>query len=128
MAGETENIRGFQAQLEDLKESMEKGFDEIKAMLRFFDERVRGVENREASCQPVVISRLNSISDDLEEHALSIKELTNLANTQANAIMKMIEAQNHLDRLLKWGLGIVTAVITMFVIALMTGQAYVVFK
>jgi hypothetical protein len=128
MAGETDDTKRFQAQLEDLKKSMEKGFDEIKAMLRFFDERVRGVETREASCQPVVINRLNSVNDDLEEHDSSIKELTILANSQATAITKMIEAQNHLNRLLKWGLGIVTAVITVFVIALMTGQAYVVFK
>ena len=128
MAVEPNELDGFQQQLKSLGERMDKGFDEIKAMLRFFDERVRGVETREASCQPVVINRLDSVNDDLEEHALSIKELTNLANVQALAITKMIEAQKHLDRLLKWGLGIVTAVITVFVIALMTGQAEVLFK
>jgi hypothetical protein len=118
----------FQMQLKELKERMEKGFEDVKTLLRSFDERVRSVENNEAKCQPVLTTRVDLAWHDLDEHALSIKDLTELANAQAITITKVIEAQKHLNTLLKWGLGIITAVITVFVVALMTGQAYLVFK
>src|SRR4030065_2053131 len=99
----------FQMQLKELKDRMDKGFEEIKALLRSLDERVRGVESNEAKCQPVLKNRLDSAFEELDEHDLSIKDLTKLANAQATTISTVIEAQKHLNTLLKWGFGIVTA-------------------
>ena len=115
-------------QLKELKERMDKGFEEIKSLLRSLDDRMRGVETHAAKFEPVLTTRLNSAEHDLDEHTLSIKDLTTLANEQAKTITAVIEAQKHLNTLLKWGVGIFTAVITVVVIALITGQAYIVFK
>ncbi|NMC54979.1 MAG: hypothetical protein GYA48_15235 [Chloroflexi bacterium] len=99
---------------------MEKGFDEIKRMIRDFDVRVREVENREAACQPVVQQRLDAAWRKIDEHSTQIKEQDARLDAMNNLITKLEQA----NTLLVWLLGILgAAVIGWLVTQILKGIA-----
>lgn len=105
----------FQAQIDNLGERLDKGVDEIKALLRPFDERLRLVETHEVACRPMVNVRLDAAVERLNEHDMAIKSLSKLVDELAQT-----------NRILKWLLGVFTAILIALVIALATGQLQVV--
>ncbi|MBI4928315.1 MAG: hypothetical protein HY835_11155 [Anaerolineae bacterium] len=73
--------KSLQAQIDSLGERMEKGFEEIKALLRGNEERLRSLETREASCQPLIQSRLDAAWRKIDEHEKEIETLTEIAQS-----------------------------------------------
>jgi hypothetical protein len=115
-------------QIKTLGESMNKSFDEVKGAMFNFDERVRGIEKSEVGCQAVVSGRLDAAEKKLDEHTSMLADLEKLVANQVLLVSQLIESQKGLNNILKWILGIFTAVIVVIVIGLATGQAQVVFK
>lgn len=115
-------------QIKTLGENVDKRIDEVKGMMSSFDERVRGIEKGEIGCQALVAGRLNAAEKKLDEHTSMLADLEKLVANQVLVVSQLIESQKGLNNILKWVLGIFTAVIIVIVIGLATGQAYVVFK
>jgi len=122
------NTATLQFELNSLGERMEKNFDEVKAMMNGFDSRVREIEKGEAGCQAIVTSRLDAAWKKLDEHTDSLKDIEKIVQDQLLIVSQLIESQKQIKDILKWVLGIVTAVIVVVVIGLATGQATVVFR
>lgn len=106
-----------QSQISALEQRIEKGFDELKEMLKGFDERVRAVEQREAGCQPIITARLDAAFRKIDDHDL-----------------RLITVEKHADRMMAayqfmlfMGSALGLSVIAL-IWALITGQAQVVFK
>lgn len=60
------NANYAQEQINALGESMQRGFEEIKSLLRSMDERVRTIENSQAGSYPVLSSQVAAAWRELE--------------------------------------------------------------
>ncbi len=115
MAGRTYTAEQVsQAQLDALGERMDKGFSEIKEMLKGFDERVRGLETREAGCQPILTSRIDAAWRKIDSHETELGRLTKVVDK--------------LETVAKWLLGIIAALISALLIAFFTGKIDIIFR
>jgi hypothetical protein len=103
-------------QIDSLGERMDKGFEELKELLRSYEERTRAVEQNQAGYQPVLIARMKTAEILLKEHSDEIKVLK-------NAVLELINT----NRILKWVFGVFTAILVTMLIAIATGKAKVIF-
>jgi len=110
-------IRNLQQQIVSLGERMEKGFDELKRLFSGMDERVRTVENREASCQPALSGRIDAAWRSIEDNKSKLGE----HDRKIDAIEKAMGVLVHTNNILKWLLGISTAGLTALLIKLIVG-------
>lgn len=104
-----------QAQMDALGERMDRQFNEVKDMLLRYEERLRGLENREAGCAPIVMTRIDAAWRKLDMHDGDIDKLN-------DALDKLARTANYLETISKWLLGIITAVIISLIIAFLTGR------
>jgi len=123
-----DSTAALQSQLNSLGERIEKNFDEVKAMMNGFDSRVREMEKGEAGCQAITSGRIDAAWKKLDEHTKTLEDIEKIVQDQLLIVSQLIESQKQIKDILKWALGIVTAVIVVVVIGLATGQATVVFK
>jgi predicted RNase H-like nuclease (RuvC/YqgF family) len=107
----------LQAQIDNLGERMDRGFDEIKNLLRSYEERTRKVEQQEAGCQPVITSQIKSVFLELGKHDGRIEKL----EKQLGRVMAMYSVFIFISGAL--GLSIIA-----LIWAMITGQATVVFR
>lgn len=118
------NTAALQSQLDSLGERIDKGLDEIKALVRSFDDHVRVVEMKEAGCQPITINRLDSTWRRLDDHEIKF--------VQHDARHQKLDRQ--LGRAMSmYGIFVfISSALGLSVIALiwslLTGQATVVFR
>lgn len=79
----------LQAQIVALGERMDQGFSRLENILSTFENRVRGLENREAGCQPLITSRLDAAWREIDSHTAEIKKLNEVITElrQANRII-----------------------------------------
>lgn len=115
-------------QMAALGERMDRGFDEVKSLLSVQDERIRALETAEAGCQPMVNAKIDAAMKRIDEHDLRIKTLYDLVTTQTNVLTDVSKGLATTNTILKWVLGIFTAVMTAIIVMLMTGQATLIFK
>ncbi len=101
-----------QLQLDGLGARFDKGFDEIKALLRSFDERIRSIELREAACGPLLTARLSAAERQIAAQKMEIDELRDLINKQAIAAQKFSVSIETIGRWGKWVAGIAGAIFT----------------
>jgi hypothetical protein len=104
------------AQIETLGESMRAGFDELKSMMRAMDDRLRKIENTEAGCFPLTSQRLEHFSKRLDAVEKTVGEHEKILSELVST-----------NRTLKWLAGIATAILISLLLALVTGQAAIVF-
>lgn len=109
----------LQRQITDLGERMEKGFDKIEKLVTGMDARVRAVEQKEASCQPITQARLDAVWREVDEQKAKIKTLEDEIETMSKAILKLIQTNN----ILKWILGVLTVIGTSLLIAYLSKMA-----
>lgn len=107
--------------MDDLVRRLDQGFAEIKGMLTSFDERIRGLETREAGCQPLLTARLEAAWRKLDEHDAEIKTLSALVSTQNNQVSTM-------RGIASWALGLLTLILGAVLVALATGKATLIFR
>lgn len=113
--------RVSQAQIDALGERMDKGFDKIAELLRGYEERLRGLENREAGCQPLLTSQLAAAWRKLDSHDAELEKLR-------AAVSQSAKTAGQLEAVSKWLLGVVTAIIVAVVIAFLTGRIDIVIR
>lgn len=119
-----EDVSAFQRQIDGLGEQMDKGFDEIKKLLRSYEERTRLIEIGEASCQPMVLARIEASWQKLVEHEVKLM-------TQDGKILKQDARLAQLMMMYKIFVFIGGALgLSMIALiwSLITGQAQVVFR
>jgi hypothetical protein len=116
------------SQVNTLGERMDKSFDEVKGMMSAFDERVRAIEKGEAGCQAIVAGRLDAAWKKLDEHTSKLAEIEKIVSDQVLVVANLITSQKQLKEIMRWVLGIFTMILAAVLIALITGQAQVVFK
>jgi hypothetical protein len=79
----------LQQQIVALGDRMEQGFSELKTIMTGVEGRVRGLEQREAGCQPIVQARMDAAWKRIDEHESEIKRLSDaiLELRQTNKIL-----------------------------------------
>lgn len=104
----------LQAQLNALKEQVTAGFGDLKTMLQKFEDKLEGLTNRvqhveqsEAVCQPMLMQRLGDTERKLKEHG-----------ERLSSIEKAVEQLATTNKILRWMLGIFTALLTTGLITL----------
>lgn len=111
---------------------MDKGFDELKAMLGGYDLRIRDIEQSEAGRHPLLESRIDAAWRKIDEHGVELRALASRVDTDIKAINtradKALLIAERLESVAKWMLGILTAVITALIIALITGRIDITIK
>lgn len=103
-------IMALQAQIKSLEDRMEKGFNKLEGIMTGVESRVRTVENKEAACSPIMNSRVEAAWREIDKHTTQIKTLEN-----------MLESLVQTNRILKWLLGVITAIGTATLIKLLFG-------
>lgn len=81
-----------QRQLDGLGARFDKGFDEIKSLMQSFDERIRTIEKREASCGLLLNARLDATERGIAEHKKEISDLRDLIEAQADTAKTLSDA------------------------------------
>jgi chromosome segregation ATPase len=110
-------LRGLQEQINSLGTRMEKGFDELKSIVSGFDKRVRDVELIQANSNPILTSRVDATWRKLDEHDGALKDL----DKEIEDIKKTISELINTNRILKWILGVLTTLMTTYLIKLLVG-------
>jgi hypothetical protein len=79
----------LQQQITALGERMEQGFTKLESIMTGVEGRVRGLEQREAGCQPIITQRLDAAWKTIDEHTGEIKRLSDaiLELRQTNKIL-----------------------------------------
>jgi hypothetical protein len=100
-----------QAQVDGLGARFDKGFDEIKSLMRSFDERIRSIELREASCSPLLIARIAAIEKQVTNQQEEIEKMRLMVEKQLDAANKITSAIQTINSWGKWGARVATALI-----------------
>ena len=116
------------AQVKTQGESMNNSFDEVKGMMRAFDERMRDIETGEAGCQAFTTGRLDAAWKKLDEHSGDLKDLKTIVSDQVLLVADIIKYQKQIQKFMNWLLGILTTVMMAVLILFATGRAQVIFK
>jgi argininosuccinate lyase len=62
-----QNLQGLTAQLAALGEFMQQSLQRVEANIADINQRLRGIENREAGCQPLITQRLDAAWRAIDE-------------------------------------------------------------
>jgi hypothetical protein len=120
----SESSDTLQIQINTLLNSM----DEIKSILHSMDDRIRGLENREAGCQPLITSRLDAAWRKLDDHDVQISMLMSDSQERKLTIQDLRNEFRGVKSILNWLLGITTSLLIAILIMFATGQAMLVIK
>jgi predicted RNase H-like nuclease (RuvC/YqgF family) len=104
-----DEVTGLQKQIDGLGGVVEKGFAELKNMMTRFDDRVRGVENKEAACSPLINQRVNNLEKDVKENENKI-----------SALAEIVRGLQLTNKILGWLLAVTTTTGTALIITLIT--------
>jgi hypothetical protein len=114
----------LQVQITELGARMERGFNELKEIISGFEVRVRGLETREAGCQPLVNSELKAAWRKIDEHGTEIAVLKELIKTQNDAIQALQLVATELKRtqaLISWVGGVVGGAALLWFVSKLMG-------
>lgn len=106
----TSPTAALQDQINKLGERMDRGFSELKEIMTGVEGRVRGLENREAGCQPMVNSRLDAVWKRVDEHDADLKTMK-----------ETIAALKHTNTILSWLGGILGSALLLWLIGQLLG-------
>lgn len=100
----------LQGQINNLGDRMEKGFAELKTIMTGVEQRLRNVETSEAGSHPIINDRIDNAWIEIKKHADDIKRLDD-----------MVDGLAQTNNILKWLLGVITAIGTATMIKLLFG-------
>jgi predicted RNase H-like nuclease (RuvC/YqgF family) len=82
----------LQAQITQLGEQMNRGFERLEQKISGFEDRVRAVEQREAGCQPLFASQIQEVQKKVNEHSARFQEVDRIITElrQANKILSWV--------------------------------------
>lgn len=107
----------LEAQLTALGATVQQGFQRIEQTLLGLDQRLRGLENREAGCQPLINSRLDAAWKAIDELKADLLVLNNKQEADHVEIARL----GHSLALAKWVGGVVSTAFISWVIAELVG-------
>ena len=110
-------LRGLQDQINSLGSRMEKSFDELKEMLNGTNERLRCVELNAANATPSLTSKIDLAWEKLKAQEEKISAHENKINELVKSVNQLVQTNS----ILKWILGILTALMTAYLIKLLVG-------
>lgn len=132
------NSAALQVQIDSLGAQVKQGFDEIKDLLRSYEERTRAIETREAGCQPLIQGRIDAVWRRVDEHdtklatkSQQINELEKKIDKQNEQIGKLGDLISKLVPMYKVFVFISSALgtaVIALIISLITGQAQITVK
>lgn len=100
-----------QEQLNGLGDRFDRGFDELKNLLRSFDDRIRSVELTQASTNPILSAQIMTIQTQQVEHKKEIDALHKTLNDLNKTYIALNQSMQTFVGWGKWAAGIVAAVI-----------------
>lgn len=100
----------LQAQITALGDRMEQGFNKLESIMTGVEGRVRGLETREAGCQPIITSRIDAAWREIEAHKMEIKKLS-------DAILELKQT----NRILTWLGGLLGSAIVLWIVGQLLG-------
>lgn len=89
---------------------MEQGFNKLEQIMTGVEGRVRGLETREAGCQPIVNARMDAAWKKIDEHDAEIKDL--------RATLAELKQTN---KILAWLGGLVGSAFVLWVVGFFLG-------
>jgi len=101
-----------QEQLDGLGARFDKGFDEIKSLLRSFDDRMRAVELQEASSHPLINSQIVAIQ---AQQIATQKEVDEIRRNMSKQIQSQTVLSQSINTIINWGkwvAGIITTLVS----------------
>jgi len=101
---------------------------DVKTMLEGNEKRIRDLERAGDKTTPLVVRQISDLEDKTDDHDEQLKQLRELLSAQTLNVNKLTNSFDSMQRIWKWALGIFTAVIIMVLIALVSGQAELIFK
>jgi|SRR3989304_5935014 len=114
----------LQIQIDGLGERMDKGFEELKAILRSYEERTRAIEQREAGCQPIITSRMDAAWRKLDEHETKFETV----HKDVDELDKKLVSVMFMYRVFVFISSALGLSIISLIWALITGRAEITFK
>ena len=97
-------------------------------MLEGNEKRIRDLARAGDKTTPLVVRQISDLEDKTDDHDEQLKQLRELLSAQTLNVNKLTNSFDSMQRIWKWALGIFTAVIIMVLIALVSGQAELIFK
>lgn len=107
----------LQKQIDDLGVRMDRGFEELKGLMVGYEGRLRGVETREAGCQPIINARMDAAWKAIDGHSADIKEHEEEIQQMKQTIVELKRTQ----ALLAWIGGLLGSAIVLWVISQLLG-------
>lgn len=107
-----DNAEQTQKQFDGIGLRFDKGFDEIKNLMRSFDDRIRAIELREASCQPMLDARIGNTERTLIAHKSDLLEMRQMIQKQTDMVEALNSVINTISGWGRWIANIVTALVT----------------
>lgn len=101
----------MQKQIDQIAQRMDQGFQRLEDLLRAYEERTRSIETREAACAPILTSKIDAAWRKLNDHESAI-----------DALNKIVLDISQTNKILKWLLGVFTAILTALLIGIAIGQ------
>jgi cell division protein FtsX len=101
-----------QEQFTKLGDHFDKGVDEIKNLLRSFDDRIRAIELQQASTYPLVNSQIISLQAQQTSTQIQVDEIRRNISTQVKSQTELSQSISTITNWGKWLAGIVTALIS----------------
>lgn len=89
---------------------MDQGFNKIESLVTGVESRVRGLEQREAGCQPMINQRLDQAMLKINEHDADLRTLK-----------ETIAELKHTNKILTWLGGILGSVLLVWLISQLLG-------
>lgn len=125
----------IQSQIDSLGDRMATGFGELKDILRPVEDRLRAIERMEAGCQPVMITRIDSVIKQVADHETRLQNKSQQIINLEKQVTSLAEQIKSLVGIYKsmvkfyWAIGIpFILAVGGFLMSLILGKAIVVFK
>jgi hypothetical protein len=107
----------LQKQIDDLGVRMDRGFEELKGLMIGYEGRLRGIETREAGCQPIINSRMDAAWKAIDVHSADIKAHTEDIQSMKQTIVEL----KRTNALLSWIGGLSGSAIIVWLIGQLLG-------
>jgi hypothetical protein len=118
------NSSALQVQIDGLGERMQQGFDDIKGMLRSYEERTRLLEIKESGCQPIIHARLDAMQQDISDHKTKFATKSQQINSLEKQVARLATMYGFFIFVgSAFGISLIS-----LIWALITGRAEVIFK
>lgn len=110
------NLQALQAQLTALGETMQQSLQRVETNIQDINNRLRGLENREAGCQPLINQRLDAAWRTIDEMKTEMAAIKKSAGDEKIAMGNRIAKLENSLGMVMWVGGIVGTAIILWLV------------